>query len=301
MPEGDTIFKIAAYLRRHLLGASLVGGRVSGYPDWELAGRRVTHVDCQGKHLWLTLDDEHSLRTHLGMWGTWHHYARGEEWRKPRARATVELHTRGSVYVCFNSRDVERVRAGSLRDRTRRAQLGPDLIQHDDRNDEAIARARDLLDPDAPLIDVLLDQRVAAGIGNVYKSEVLFLEGQSPFRPLGTTPDAVLDRLFTTATRLLRANVGPGARITRGAEPEGAGRSLADESPSGTTAESAAAPPARPAHDEYLWVYGRGGLACGRCDTPIAFARRGRDWRDTYWCPRCQNAPSSPESALRRS
>lgn len=291
MPEGDTIFKIAAYLRRHLEGANLVGGRVTGYPEWELEGRRVTHVECQGKHLWLTLDDDHSLRTHLGLWGTWHHYGRDESWRKPRARATVELRTRGSVFVCFNSRDVERVRTGGLRDRARRARLGPDLIQHDDRNADAIARARDLLAPEAPLIDVLLDQRVAAGIGNVYKSEVLFLEGESPFRPLGETPDAILDRLFATATRLLRANVGPGARVTRGADPASEGDAAADA--------GGHPPPAGTAHDEHLWVYGRTGLACGRCDTPIAFARRGRDWRDTYWCPRCQSTPSAPGTALR--
>lgn len=280
MPEGDTIFKITAYLQQHLQGAELVDGRVTGYPDWSLAGRRVTHVDCQGKHLWLTLDDEHSLRTHLGLWGTWHHYGRDERWRKPRGRATVELRTKGSVFVCFNSRDVERVRVGSMQDRAQRARLGPDLIQHPDRTNEIVTRARDLLDPEAPLIDVLLDQRVAAGVGNIYKSEVLFLERVSPFQLLAATSDETLTRLFTTATRLLRANVRPGARITR----EGESAPSAQE-------------PSRTSHDENLWVYGRSGLACGRCETPIAYARRGRDWRDTYWCPRCQNAPT--ESDLR--
>ncbi len=122
-------------------------------------------------------------------------------------------------------------------------------------------RARALLEPEAPLTDVLLDQRVACGIGNVYKSEVLFLRRHLPDSPLGTVDDEALGACYELASELLRSNLGGGRRVTR-REGDEAGR---------------------------LWAYGRGGAPCLRCDGVITYARLGHHHRGTYWCPACQH------------
>ena len=121
-------------------------------------------------------------------------------------------------------------------------------------------RAREFLPGDAPLADVLLDQRVAAGIGNVYKSEVLFIEGRLPQTPQSAVGDADLHDAFALASNLLRRNLGGGPRVTR-FEGDGAGR---------------------------LWVYGRRDRPCLRCEGTIAGGRFGAGNRATFWCPGCQ-------------
>jgi len=218
-------------------------------------------VVAQGKHLFIELDDGRLLRSHLGLYGSWHHYAPGESWRKPARQAAIELETDDAVYVCFNAREVELLRGGSVRERIVRTRLGPDLTSADPALDLLPARAREFLESDTLVADVLLDQRVACGIGNVYKSEVLFLERVDPLAPLGDVEDEALDRLYATAHELLRRNLGGGPRTTR-FERDGAGR---------------------------LWVYGRSGLPCLRCGTAIAHAPLGRAMRATFWCPDCQS------------
>jgi endonuclease-8 len=114
-----------------------------------------------------------------------------------------------------------------------------------------------------PLADALLDQRAIAGLGNVFKSEVLFEAGLDPFAPVSAVDDARLAALVAIARRQIAANVGPGS---------GHGRR--------TTG--------RMAREEGLWVYGRGGRPCRRCGTAIAFRKQGFGARPTYWCPTCQ-------------
>jgi endonuclease-8 len=123
-----------------------------------------------------------------------------------------------------------------------------------------------MLDPETIAADVLLDQRPVCGIGNVYKSEVLFLEGIPPRRSLLALADEDLVRLWRTARDLLRRNLGEGRRVTRFAnDPDGP-----------------------------HWVYGRAGRACFRCGGPIAGQRLGRAWRPTYWCDSCQCRRDEP-------
>ncbi len=261
MPEGDTVHSIANFLRPRLVGSTLDGGEARDLPELRLGGRRVEAVTARGKHLWMNLDDGTSLRSHLGMWGSWHVYARDESWRKPRRQMALRLDVGADTFVCFNAEEVELVRLGSVREKELHARLGPDLIADDVDFAALPARARELLPPDAPLADVLLDQRLAAGVGNVYKSEVLFLEGIAPDLCLADCPDDVLARAFETAATWLRRNVDTMSRVTR---PEGRG------------------------NGDRLWVYGRAGLPCHRCGRPVRERRFGRGWRDTYWCPACQ-------------
>jgi endonuclease-8 len=266
VPEGDTIHKIAGFLAPRLRSRRLARVEMADSATASRCmGRLVRGVTARGKHLFIELDDDTALRSHLGMYGTWHFYAPGEDWRKPVSQASLVLATEDAVYVCFNAREVELVRAPSVRERVLGMRLGPDLLIEDGSLDVIVRRAREILERDTLLADVLLDQRVASGIGNVYKSEVLFLEHRSPLTRLGDIGNTGLERCYATAAGLLRRNLGGGPRITR-FEKDGAGR---------------------------LWVYGRRGQPCLRCDGRIESARLGRDHRSTYWCNKCQRNPGA--------
>jgi endonuclease-8 len=270
MPEGDTIHKIANFLKPRLtdqvvnavaLAPRFDAGPSRGRrPSDQAAGRSVTDVVARGKHLFIEFDNALALRSHLGMYGSWHFYAHGAAWKKPRKQASLVLTTDETVYVCFNAKEVEWVAAPSVRERVIDMRLGPDLTAGAVDLGAVVRRAREFQDPDAPLVDVLLDQRVACGIGNVYKSELLFIQRHPPLTRLADVSDESLGECFGLAADLLGSNLGGGKRVTR-REKDDAGR---------------------------LWVYGRGGAPCLRCDDTIRYARLGQHHRGTYWCPACQ-------------
>ena len=175
------------------------------------------------------------------------------------------LNAGNRCYVCFNAKDVELMRSDGVRRREFDQYLGPDLLDRKPAFDDMVQRARQLFVDDRPIADLLLDQRVATGIGNVYKSETLFVGRVHPQTPAAAVDDQELRGLFVHAARLLAANTRGGPRITRRAADEAG----------------------------ILWVYGRTQQPCLRCDTPILSARLGRQQRSTFWCPRCQRAPDS--------
>jgi endonuclease-8 len=263
MPEGDTLHKLAGYLRPRLEGRTLDAGHARTDREVDLGGRAIKEVRAQGKHLLLALHDGHLLRSHLGMRGSWHHYRHDEAWRRPSREAAVVLVTGDDVYVCFNPKEVELLRDRGVRARLLATRLGPDLAGPDVDLEAALRRARDILEPETPIVDVLLDQRLASGIGNVYKSEVLFLERVHPLTRLEGLGAAGLRSLYDRASRLLKANLGGGPRVTR------------------------------PGNEDHLWVYGRKARPCYVCATPIRFAQMGRDRRGTYWCECCQGQAAS--------
>jgi endonuclease-8 len=274
MPEGDTIHKVAAALRPFLEGKSIRRARIgkgprvglgcAGFAE-RLEGRWVEVVFARGKHLWIRVEGGIALRSHLGLHGSWHRYAPGEPWKKPEWQASLALWTEREVLVCFNAREVECLVTEGLRTAGFSARLGPDLLAPGTDVGSITRRARQLLDPETQLADVLLDQRVAGGIGNVYKSEILFVEGQHPAAALGQVSDGALQRIFGTARDLMDKNLGAGPRVTR-FEADGRG---------------------------ILWVYGRSGRPCLLCGAPIRFERLGRGMRSTYWCPKCQPGPGA--------
>ena len=261
MPEGDTIHKIANFLAPRLVGCTLRDVQMADVRGARrCTGRRIVDVRAAGKHLFIALDNDTALRSHLGMYGSWHRYAPGEAWRKPRSRASLVLTTDADVFVCFNAKELEVVAGASVRARILGSKLGPDLTVAGADIGLAVRRAREMLDADTLIADVLLDQRAACGIGNVYKSEVLFIERRLPQTPFAQVADAELARLYATAAGLLQKNLGGGRRVTR-FEQDKAGR---------------------------LWVYGRRGLPCLRCEGRITAQRMGRHHRGTHWCAGCQ-------------
>ena len=271
MPEGDTLLRTADGLRPHLVGRDVTAAHAQGpgpVPQIQrVVGQRIDAVEAQGKNLLIRFDGGLELRTHLRMHGSWHRYRPGERWRRPPARARLVLEVPGSVAVCFDAPVVElfEQRAAALHPAL--SALGPDLLAADFDAAEAQRRLRDPARAETDVAVALLDQRALAGIGNVYKNEILWIERVSPFVAVRDVDDATLDRCIATARRLLLANVDP----RRGPERV-------------TTAGDRSAPGP-------LYVYGRRGRPCRRCGTPIQVTRQGTDLpRSTYWCPSCQGA-----------
>jgi endonuclease-8 len=269
MPEGDTLHRSAAGLRPHLVGQRVVSARgpVPGPQLHRVVGATITAVDALGKNLLIRFDNGLELRTHLRMTGSWHRYRPGERWRRAPARARLVLETADAVAVCFDCPTIEMFeqRAEGLHPALGR--LGPDLLASDFDASDAHRRLRDPSRASRSIAEALLDQRALAGIGNVYKSETLWLERVSPFVPVAEVDDETLDRLVETARRLLVANVD---RRRRGAE-----RITTDAVPS--------------AAGQRVWVYGRRARPCRRCGTLIRATTQGTDLpRTTYWCPSCQ-------------
>lgn len=260
MPEGDTLFKAAARLRPALEGHLLTrfeAPRLRG--DRPAVGARIDGVEARGKHLLVHFADGISLRTHLRMTGSWHLYRQGERWQKGAhlARAVVGADS-GWVAVCFQAPVVETYHR-HLGEPDALAGLGPDLCLAESLEpsviDAVLERAARLSTSGTTLGEALLDQRIAAGIGNVYKSEACFAVGLDPGTPLEHVAVHDRHRVWTVAARQLQANLGHAARRT---------------------------------HPAGLAVYGRRGQPCHRCGTPIRMTRHGEQARSTYWCPTCQ-------------
>lgn len=272
MPEGDTLHRTAAGLRPHLVGRRVVAARAreSGPAVRTLVGRTVVGVEAVGKNLLLRFDDGRTLRTHLRMRGAWHRYRPGEPWRRPAARASLVLEVEGAVAVCFDAPTVELLDGRAERIHPALAGLGPDLLAPEFDLDAAVGRLAAPNLAERPIAEVLLDQRVVAGIGNVYKSEVCFVAGIDPFTPVGALSAAARRAIVATARRLMLENARPGAPVRRR-----------------TTG------PADGAVAGALWVYRRAGRPCRRCGTPIAGRSHGDPPRRTYWCPRCQRGAGS--------
>jgi endonuclease-8 len=262
VPEGDTIFRAATQLRGALVGKRLVELEVRRDPRGRRGpepGTAITAVEAAGKHLLVHFADGHVLHTHMEMTGAWHVYRSTERWRRPghTARVVVRVDD-GTTAVCFAAPIVELRREHDGRDRPTRAsrmleRLGPDLCDSGADLEAVLARLASL-DPDTELAAALLDQRVAAGIGNVFKSEVCWAERIFPFATIAELDVPTRRRIYETAHLQLTSNLTTGHRTTYG-------RGLA--------------------------VYRRAGRRCPRCGERI-MNRRDRAARSTYWCPRCQ-------------
>jgi endonuclease-8 len=277
MPEGDTIYHAAAVLRRVLQGKQLTGFETAvpqvaaACARHTVVGRQIHDVTPRGKHLLIVLRDPEAgpsadlvLHTHMRMTGSWHVYRSGVPWKKPERFAKVILRADGVVAPCFSAPVVELLTAAELARHAALTRLGPDAIA--DAFDEREVRGRLRARRNLTVGEGLLLQQAMAGVGNVFKSEILFLERVNPFARIGDVSDEAIDRLIAQSRRLLLLNRRPGLRRTRATlDPEGR-----------------------------IWVYRRGGRGCYRCGAAIQMRRQGVEARTTYFCPTCQNV-STPE------
>ncbi|HEV7731002.1 MAG TPA: DNA-formamidopyrimidine glycosylase family protein [Candidatus Binatia bacterium] len=256
MPEGDTVFLAATRMRAALAGHVLTRGelRVPRFATAALAGRTVDDIVSRGKHMLIRLAGGVTLHTHYRMEGSWHLYRHGERWRGPDFQVRALLETADWVAVGFRLAVTELLPTASEGDVV--GHLGPDPLGPD--WDAAEALRRLVADPERPIGETLLDQRVIAGPGNVYKCELCFLRGIDPWTPVGRVREP--ERLVALIKRVFDANRTTGSQVTTG--------------------------DLRPGHER--WVYLRGGQPCRRCRTRIAVRSADDDERVTYWCPRCQ-------------
>ena len=274
MPEGDSIFRAARSLHRVLAG-HVVTKFETAYAhldrvdvDTPVVGRTIEECVSAGKHLLIVFSGDLILRTHMRMNGSWHLY---RPWRAMVARTAGDagrLDTADWVAVAFNVPVAEFVTTKQLETRDPVAQLGP-ICSAGVRSRRSHPPHRGQRPP-APIAMTLLDQRIVAGIGNVYKSEVLFLSGVHPDEPSSAVPLPTLERMMDIARGLLQDNVvdGSSPRIQTY-------RNLRQLNPASE-------------HDDSLWVYGRRAKPCRKCGTPIELKKMGLDARTTYWCPTCQ-------------
>ncbi|AXC14663.1 Formamidopyrimidine-DNA glycosylase [Acidisarcina polymorpha] len=228
-------------------------------------------MESRGKWLLIHFTGDLILVTHMLMSGSWHIYRRGERWRRTRIHMRAVIATNDFEAVAFDVPVASFHTARTLERNTSIPKLGPDLLQGSFSEDEAIKRL--VLRGEEEVANVLLNQQVLAGIGNVFKSEICFSCGVSPFTRVSALSSAQVECLMSTARRLLAANVS-----------ESAGPGIVTYS-GGRRTTGAADPGAR------LWVYGRRGKQCRRCGTIILMRKQGVGARSTYWCPQCQPLP----------
>lgn len=251
MPEGDTIWRTAETLRSALLGKQLRDAR----PELlkRLAGKTVTEVKPVGKHLLIRFDNGLAIHSHMRMRGAWHLYRPGERWRRPAWQVKAVLETEDSVAVCFSAPIVELVRDEALSV----GHLGPDILTDAWSSADVVARARKA---PAPIGELMLDQRITAGIGNVYRCEAMWNRRVNPWMSSNDLSDELLAGVFDTAREAMRANLSEG--FDRRFPGYGRGA-----------------------------VHGRGGRPCPRCGTRIKVRAQGEQARVTFWCPTCQRGP----------
>lgn len=256
MPEGDVVWRTCRQLDVALAGRTLTRSdfRVPRFATTNLVGRAVREVVSCGKHILIRVDGDITIHTHLRMDGSWRiKPATGYPPADHRVRlvlANAEWqaigYQLGVVEVLATSREHQAI-----------GHLGPDLLGPNWDEAEAVRRLHS--QPTRPIGEALVDQANLAGIGNLFKAEVLFLRGISPWRPVGDVPD--LSALVELARQLLDANKERVGQVTTG----------------------------NPARGQETWVYGRSGRPCRRCRTPIkADGGPASMERITFWCPSCQ-------------
>jgi endonuclease-8 len=268
MPEGDTLARIAVALRPYLAGrvVKAARARLPGPQVSLIVGQKIDAVDAAGKNLLIKFEGGLELRTHLGLHGSWHRYRPGETWRRPPSRAALVLEVPGAVAVCFDAPVVELFERRAEVVHPTISMLGPDLTATTFDAAEAVKRLRDPSRAQTAIGEAILDQRAMAGVGNIFKSEVLFIEKVDPFAPVSKLEDETLERVVAKSRELLQANANPEAA---------AGRTTTVDLKTGKRLA-----PSR------LWVYDRAGRPCHRCGTLIEAAPQGSELpRTTYWCP----------------
>lgn len=278
MPEGDTIFRSARALDRALGGRIVTGFETTLAPlarvndDTPLEGRTVERVEARGKWCLIFFSGDLILLTHMRMSGSWHIYKTGERWQAPRSAMRVVI-TCGDVQaVGFSIPVAEFHTARSLERSAQLSGLGLDVLSATYRIDEATSALREYgrAHPEAEIGNVLLNQGVIAGIGNVYKSEIAFAAEVNPFRHMQTISERELERVAEIARRYMHANVA-----------EGKGEGMVTYSGGRRTTGAMD-------HGARLWVYRRQGQECRRCGAIVKMRRQGTGARSTYWCPSCQ-------------
>lgn len=249
----------------HAVGRPVLGfeDRRGQFPAEAFERGTFTRVEARGKHLLMWFSGGTVLHSHMGMTGAWHIYRPGTVWQKPEQYCRLHLRLRGVDLVLFSPKLIEALPEAALPRHPLLARLGPDLLSPSP--DLADACRRLGQHAEVALGIALMNQQLVAGIGNVYKSELLFIERLSPFAPVMSLTGDQMQKVLERARFLMRRNLDGSPRRTRY-----------------TT------------RGPRLWVYNRHRQACFVCGDPIARTLQGDAGRSTYWCPTCQPAAATP-------
>jgi DNA-formamidopyrimidine glycosylase len=271
--EGHSVVRWARSLRSQI-GEPLITAQLP--KRWAdraaaLPGQHLVAVGTHGKHLLLHLSGGSTIHCHAMMYGSWQFGGPGMSLRKPAKNIRLRLSTAKSEAVFFNGPVVELLTEAELRVHEKLNALGPDVLHDDFDRDEVwrrfqTSRARFIG-------DALLDQTLVAGIGNIFKSEGLFLAGVNPLAPIATVTQDQVTRIWDVVIPIMESNsrrAGPIVTLDKGLRRDG----------------------------ERHWVYRRTGRACYRCGAPIEMVRQGQLKRTTYFCPRCQSRPAEDQARL---
>ncbi|MGC9223637.1 MAG: Fpg/Nei family DNA glycosylase [Terracidiphilus sp.] len=282
MPEGDTVFRAARNLDRALAGKPVTAFR-STFPwlmhfndDTPIAGQTVERVEARGKWMLMHFSGGGILASHLLMNGRWHLYRSGERWQLAGVHMRIVIENAEYQAVGFRVPVARMHTAQSLARDLHIAPAGIDLLSAE--FDDAAALERLLARSGETIADALLDQSVVAGVGNVFKSEICFVNGLHPFRTVGSLARDEAAAMIASARRLLKANVLEDSRDTIVTYRGQRRRTTHASDPS-----------------ESLWVYGRAGEPCRRCGSAVRRRLQGADARVTFWCPRCQAMPDGSD------
>jgi endonuclease-8 len=254
VPEGDTIHHAANRIRPVLAGhvpdAIETPHPRFGHDRWpeRLAGRAVTAVDAHGKHLFLRFEGDLVIHSHLRMTGQWR--VRSGDWPIPR-RAWLVLRRGEHVVAQLGGPVLELMTAGRARFDRRLAQLGPDILAPSLDEEGFLRRLRED-DATRPIGDAVLDQRIIAGIGNLWKCEGCFAAGIDPWRRTGDVSDEEALAIVRAARTPMQQSARDGMQ------------------------------------DRLRVIYGIAGRPCPRCGSTVLARGQGDDNRTTYWCPSCQ-------------
>lgn len=278
MPEGDTIFRSARAMQRAIGGKVCTGFEAGLAPlarvndDAPLAGRMIERVESRGKWLLIYFSGDLILVTHMLMSGSWHLYKAGEKWWMGKDRMRAAIRTADWQAVAFNVPIAEFHTARSLERYSQIPKLGVDALSDEYTVERGVAKLREygVANPTAEIAVVLLNQRIIAGLGNVYKSEVAFAAGVNPFRAMSTITDKELEVMAEVSGKWLKVNVLDGAS-------DGIVTYSGNRRTTGNTDRT-----------QRLWVYGRQGQECRRCGGLVQMRKQGEQARSTYWCPGCQ-------------
>ena len=261
MPEGDTIHYAASRIRPVLEGHVPEELRTphrrfarDRWPE-RLAGRAVRSVDAHGKHLFLRFEGGLTIHSHLRMTGSWQVVGAGDRYRRGAHRAWLVIRRDGTEVVQFDGPVLELMTDSRTRFDQRVAGLGPDVVAPEPFDAERFLRRLREDDPTRPIGDALLDQRIVAGIGNLWKVEGCWMAGLDPWRPTGR----VSDQEALAVIEAVRPRMQESARTGR--------------------------------QDQFKVVYGTAGRPCPRCGPPHLIEAGGQwdDNRRTYWCANCQS------------
>ncbi len=282
MPEGDTIYRAARALQK-AIGGKVVTGFETGLAklarvndDAPLVGRMVEKVESRGKWCLIFFSGDLILVTHMLMSGSWHLYRTGKRWQMGRGRMRVVIRAGDEKEnweaVGFNIPVAEFHTARSLERSGQVPKLGTDILSESFTVEDGVARMASYgrENPDAEIAVVLLNQRVLAGLGNVYKSEVAFAAGVNPFRAMKTITPREMELMVDRSQRYLKANV-----------VDDKGDGIVTYSGNRRTTHAMD-------REERLWVYRRQGQECRRCGATVMMRKQGVQARSTYWCPECQ-------------